>query len=138
MGISSPFLWVFIVSGLVAAYAGARRKDWWPTSSSEKEKARLKAEWDASLERIERFPSQIKEAHRVASMHRNEVLESPQCGCFYCFAVFSPNQIVEWIEMDQTAMCPECGIDSVIPSASGFPITPQFLQEMHSYWFSAD
>jgi hypothetical protein len=36
---------------------------------------------------------------------------------------------------DQTALCPHCGIDSVISSASGYPITAAFLHRMHDYWF---
>jgi len=33
-------------------------------------------------------------------------------------------------------MCPECGIDSVIGDASGFPIADEaFLKRMHSIWF---
>lgn len=51
--------------------------------------------------------------------------------------------IHEWIDVlddsdiGQTAMCPYCGIDSVIGSASGFPITPEFLMRMRAYWFNA-
>jgi hypothetical protein len=36
---------------------------------------------------------------------------------------------------EPTARCPRCGIDSVIGSASGYPITREFLQTMKSYWF---
>jgi len=34
-------------------------------------------------------------------------------------------------------MCPECGIDSVIGSDSGYPITRDFLKRMCDYWFAA-
>jgi len=36
-----------------------------------------------------------------------------------------------------TALCPRCGIDSVIGSASGYPITADFLLMMRKYYFSA-
>jgi len=32
-------------------------------------------------------------------------------------------------------MCPRCGIDSVLGSASGFSLSRDFLNRMHHYWF---
>jgi len=78
-------------------------------------------------------------AHRHSSGHRQEVLASEVCGCFHCCKTFPPSSISEWIDeyegMGQTALCPHCGIDSVIGVLSGYPVTPQFLQQMHDYWF---
>jgi NAD-dependent SIR2 family protein deacetylase len=68
-------------------------------------------------------------------MHRAELGKSDLCGCFYCMATFSFSMIQEWIDQEQTALCPECEIDSVIGSASGFPITKEFLERMHAHWF---
>ena len=62
-------------------------------------------------------------------------MRSENCGCFYCGSIFEPSKITEWIDEDTTALCPSCGIDSVIGSASKFPITPDFLKRMQSYWF---
>jgi hypothetical protein len=94
-------------------------------------------EWQEGLQRIANFPEKIRSAHDRCSNHRQELLNSAYCGCFYCLAIFEPARIKEWIDEGQTAMCPECGIDSVIGDASGFSITQQFLKEMNSYWFSA-
>lgn len=74
-------------------------------------------------------------AHRHCMRNRGELQTSAHCGCFYCFAIFPSVDIVEWIDDDQTAMCPKCGIDSVIGSSSGFPITSEFLLRMHDYYF---
>jgi hypothetical protein len=49
--------------------------------------------------------------------------------------VFPPDQIVEWVDEDDTAICPECGVDSVIGSDSGVPLTPEFLKQMKHRWF---
>jgi hypothetical protein len=35
-------------------------------------------------------------------------------------------------------MCPRCGIDSVLGDRSGFPISAEFLGEMHRYWFTEE
>lgn len=83
----------------------------------------------------------LVEAHKHSSKHREEILKSDLCGCFYCEAIFTPFEIEEWVDEDknnigQTALCPKCSIDSVIGSKSGFPVNDkEFLKEMHKYWF---
>jgi hypothetical protein len=78
-------------------------------------------------------------AHKHSIRHRTEILASEICGCFYCLATFSPEDIDIWVdEKDgdgQTGLCPECGIDSVIGSAAGFPISSEFLAKMKAHWF---
>lgn len=67
--------------------------------------------------------------------------------CFYCLSTFAPTEVKEHVDKgarrgkvppDQTALCPHCGIDSVLGSASGYPLTPEFLKAMHDYWFARD
>ena len=98
-------------------------------------------DWEAELEaaqtRRARFPEEIRDAHTHATRHRSELLASEWCGCFYCGAIYSPVEITEWIDDDQTALCAKCGIDSVIGTKSGFPITSDFLAEMYRYWFAS-
>jgi hypothetical protein len=74
-------------------------------------------------------------AHGRSSGHRAEIDGSGVCGCFYCLARFAPAEITEWVDTDTTALCPRCGIDSVIGSASGYPITAEFLARMRAHWF---
>jgi hypothetical protein len=74
-------------------------------------------------------------AHKHCRLHRAEIEASEICGCFYCFATYPPTEIIEWVDESQTAICPKCPVDSVIGSASGFPITREFLQRMHDHWF---
>jgi hypothetical protein len=77
----------------------------------------------------------LRVAHKKCSCHRSEIEASEHCGCFYCMEIFSPRQIVEWVDHDQTALCPLCGIDSVIGDGSGLQITKAFLTEMRIAWF---
>jgi hypothetical protein len=78
-------------------------------------------------------------AHRHSIRHRKEIESSAICGCFYCIAIFDPSLIVCWTDFDggvgQTALCPECSVDSVIGSSSGYPITVEFLRAMYDRWF---
>lgn len=83
----------------------------------------------------------LEGAHRHSSNHRSEVLSSESCACFFCLAVFSPAEIQEWVDehdgLGTTALCPRCGIDSVIGSNAGVPLDPEFLGKMRAYWFDA-
>ncbi|HHD79394.1 MAG TPA: hypothetical protein ENK98_07170 [Epsilonproteobacteria bacterium] len=72
--------------------------------------------------------------------NRKKILVSEECGCYYCLKQFSSNQIEEWWDEDengigQTAICPYCGIDSVI-SDTVVDISEKLLVDMREYWFS--
>lgn len=80
----------------------------------------------------------LEEAHDHSSNHRAEIEASELCACFYCCRFFRPQDIKEWIDRRDpggTAVCPYCGIDAVLGSASGLPMGSQFLEEMHDHWF---
>ena len=51
----------------------------------------------------------------TATRHRDEILTSEVCGCFYCLAVFPLSEIKKWVDsidgIGQTALCPKCEID---------------------------
>ena len=77
-------------------------------------------------------------AHDHSKNNRQEISQSEKCGCFYCLAVFMPESIKKWTDDEtqaSTALCPYCGVDSVIGDNSGFEITEKQLEQMHKYWF---
>jgi hypothetical protein len=79
-------------------------------------------------------------AHKHTEFQK-EILKSEKCGCFYCLEIFSPDEITDWHgedckEYEPLALCPKCSIDSVIGSASGYPIEENFLRKMKDFWFS--
>ncbi len=70
----------------------------------------------------------LKSAHKHSIYNQKEIMESDVCGCF------------NWCDKDNpkgaTAMCPNCYVDSLIGSKSGYPVDEQeFLEEMNEYWF---
>ncbi|MFT4114318.1 hypothetical protein [Silvibacterium sp.] len=115
------FLWLVIKVGYV-----------WSSWQSSREVRREYESFGAS----ERQADHIR-AHKHSIENRAEIEASVVCGCFYCMSVYPPSEILDWIEDKevQTADCPRCGIDAVIGSASGFPITPEFLNLMNEHWF---
>ncbi len=78
----------------------------------------------------------LKNAHKACSYHRDDLMKSDRCGCFHCLEVYAPEEIREWTDRTQTAVCPKCGIDSVLASESGYPLDAVFLEAMHEFWFA--
>lgn len=80
-------------------------------------------------------------AHKHCIRNRDEILVSELCGCFYCLSIYTPGKISEWLKEDNdsgyTALC-SCGVDALIGSASNFPITSEFMKDMHARWFSVE
>lgn len=82
-------------------------------------------------------------AHRFCTNNKPALLKDKVCGCFYCLKIYSPDEIREYIAGDNdcdrqgTALCPYCGVDSVIGESAGFPLTDEFLRQMKEYWFDS-
>lgn len=82
-------------------------------------------------------------AHTFSNNHKQALSVEQRCGCFYCQSIFSSKEILDWLEDDNpcdrlgTALCPNCGIDSVIGESSGFEITNEFLRAMNFKWFQS-
>ena len=81
----------------------------------------------------------LKQAHQKSIFNKSKILSSNNCACFCCEEFFSTSEIKDYFEevegKDETAVCPKCGIDSIIDDS--FPINdPIFLVEMSKYFFS--
>ena len=76
-------------------------------------------------------------AHKASFMNERLVKESEVCGCFSCGRIYPATEIGGWCPdgAAATAICPYCAVDAVIPDASGWPVTPDFLAEMRRRWF---
>lgn len=73
-------------------------------------------------------------AHNFCTANVENLKKSKKCGCFFCLSVFKPKEIIAFLS-DGTALCPHCGVDSVIGDAFGFDISEDFLNKMKKYWF---
>ena len=75
-------------------------------------------------------------AHKYSESNEKDVRNSKKCGCFFCFKTFSPEEITEWLsdKNGRTALCPYCGIDSVLPD-SKIEFDRHFLEGMYKLWF---
>lgn len=95
-----------------------------------------------------RSRADLESIWRFCTHHRALLAQSERAGCFYCLAVFAPAEIKEWIDEPHTAagpsggvsaegvtaLCPRCGIDSVLPSAK-VPLDTPLLRQMNAHYF---
>lgn len=47
--------------------------------------------------------------------NKNTLLASQKAGCYYCMNTFDTKDIKEWVDNGETAVCPHCNVDSVVP-----------------------
>jgi hypothetical protein len=72
---------------------------------------------------------------KLSMYNRERLLQGNLCGCYYCGRVYTPGEIVEWTDKDLvTAICPHCGIDSVLDEANG-GADLDVLEQMHQRSF---
>jgi len=87
----------------------------------------------------------------TACQNNRELIESGEdsdwCGCFYCLGFFRSAHIKKWVGTTrdgrriesgegpgQTAICPLCGIDAVIPEKSGFLFADDDVFDRSMMW----
>jgi len=78
--------------------------------------------------------------HNHASYHKDILISEGSGHCFYCLKSFKTNEVTEWIDRGLTALCPHCGIDSVLPLCS-IDILKKYdldLKDMNELWFSTE
>jgi hypothetical protein len=80
--------------------------------------------------------SKLEALHRLTIHNRTKIESVDRCACFYCKKYFAPSEIEEWVDgAEDTAVCPFCGIDSVLPEEQAEPLEIGVIDAMHTYWF---
>lgn len=77
----------------------------------------------------------IHEAHEHSIRNRSGLQESEEAACYHCRALFKSSEVTEFTDNGETALCPFCGIDAVLPATSGYPLNYMTLRALHQYWF---
>ncbi len=81
--------------------------------------------------------SSLSELHALSSQHRKVVERGSPCGCFYCGKFFSGYEVKRWVDQGQTALCPHCHIDAVLPEQSMTkPLSEEILEAMRNTYFA--
>lgn len=78
----------------------------------------------------------FQRAIRSAFKNKETLHRASVCACYYCRKEVAFTCIKDWTDNGLTALCPHCGVDSVI-SGDDFPISdPKFLEELNlaAFW----
>ena len=83
-------------------------------------------------------------SYRDYVIHNKQAIEdSTECACIFCFERINPTDIDEYCDdyildtdvmVEDTAVCPYCGIDSIIPN-SLVKYTDEDLKKWHEEGF---
>lgn len=76
----------------------------------------------------------IKKAPMSAFKNKQFVETSQTCGCYHCLKVIQTKDIEFWTDDDETALCPKCTLDTLIPESTGIPIDQESLVAIKNHW----
>lgn len=77
---------------------------------------------------------EMRKAHKFTHSNLWYLSENQTCRCIYCLEEFESNEIDDYT-LDDTALCPRCGIDAVIGEKSGCIITKEEAEEFYEFFF---
>lgn len=74
--------------------------------------------------------------HDQCFRNRSALAAATLCACFNCLKIFSPDLIRGWTDDDETALCPFCEMDTVLPAPDGV-LNINEVMELHLKWMVA-
>ncbi|WPP52417.1 hypothetical protein [Catalinimonas niigatensis] len=77
---------------------------------------------------------ELELAINFATSNQQDLMKSDKAGCYYCRKIYPASEVKEFLEEEATALCPKCGIDSVLPDYV-YDLSINNLRELHQFWF---
>ncbi|QQS23291.1 hypothetical protein IPM19_01865 [bacterium] len=76
--------------------------------------------------------------HKAHFMGSGRIKPVAEFGCYYCAKIYRLDEhpIREWVDGGYTALCPVCGIDSVIPRLRKIDFDVRDMEELYTEMFS--
>lgn len=79
--------------------------------------------------------AQLERLHTYSSHNKRFIAISNKCYCFYCRSCMDRSEIVDYCDNGQTAICPKCSIDAIIPDSIEETVNEKIISELNAYWF---
>jgi len=64
------------------------------------------------------------------------MLPGGPCRCFHCLHTFLAETITRWIDEDETALCPRCGVDAAVSSFAD-ALSDALISELQAAYFGS-
>ncbi|MBQ8293293.1 MAG: hypothetical protein IJX78_05790 [Bacilli bacterium] len=77
----------------------------------------------------------LEKIHAYCTNNKELIGRSDKCYCFHCKKIIDSNEITRYLTEEDTALCPYCGIDAVIPDCIDEEINEELINDMNNYWF---
>lgn len=77
----------------------------------------------------------MEKLHAYCTNNLELIEKSDKCYCFHCKKMMDSNEITRYLDKENTALCPYCGIDAIIPDCVDEEINDGLINDMHNYWF---
>ena len=78
----------------------------------------------------------LQAVYEHSRLNRRFMTPGGSCRCFHCLLGVAAEQIGQWIDDGQTALCPHCGIDSVLSNAID-ALSDTLIQQLHAAYFGS-
>lgn len=79
--------------------------------------------------------SQILQASKYSIRNKAQIEASKTVGCYSCLRIYPKNELENWIDGNDTALCNYCGVDSILGDNSPYRIDKETLVALKKYWF---
>lgn len=71
-------------------------------------------------------------ANEMSFKNAHLIDDDTDCSCYYCRSNYKGSEIRDYIDDDETAMCPRCKLDTVLPEKN----TKERLEELYKENFT--
>ncbi len=78
---------------------------------------------------------QYPELHATTFKHKELLAEDTYAGCGECTEVVLVSDIAKWCDDAQTALCPKCGVDALVPFLKFRELATVSIGEVRKVWF---
>ncbi len=85
--------------------------------------------------RLEKKDDRLKDAHLHTANNRQEIERSNSCGCICCERIFSADEVEDFTDGGETAICPYCDCDSLIADGPEIKLNNDLLTELNKKYF---
>jgi NAD-dependent SIR2 family protein deacetylase len=76
----------------------------------------------------------LQRLYEHSRLNRQFMVPGSTCRCFHCLRTFEAEQINRWTDDGETAVCPCCGVDSVL-SGSADHLTDELIRGLQANYF---
>ena len=74
----------------------------------------------------------IEDFSKRARNNKDLLQHLGKAGCYHCVSIITFSTIEDWVDEQETALCPRCDIDALLPGETNKDV----LHAGYNYWFS--